>query len=153
MGIGTDFAGDLSALVLNATPIANVADNAGTAPLTNIYMALHTADPAGGNQTTSEAAYTSYARQALARDGTRFAVSGLTATLQGGDEDFPEATGGTESLTHISIGSAETGTGKIWFIGRIEDGAGNAAPIPVSTGTIPRIKAGTTIVFSAVPGA
>ncbi len=40
-----------------------IADNAATSPITNLYVSLHTGDPGeAGDQTTSEAAYTSYAR-------------------------------------------------------------------------------------------
>ena len=47
-------------LLFNATPIANIADNAGTSPLTNLYVSLHTADPGEtGTATTNECAYTS----------------------------------------------------------------------------------------------
>src|SRR3990172_6419624 len=55
----------LLALLFNATAIANIADNAALAPLTNLYVSLHTGDPGeGGAQTASEATYTSYARVA-----------------------------------------------------------------------------------------
>jgi hypothetical protein len=36
-------------LIFNATAWANFADNAATAPLTNLYMGLHTNDPTSGN--------------------------------------------------------------------------------------------------------
>src|SRR5262245_35265390 len=55
-GKANTFDNDLLKLIFNATPIANIADNAATSPLTNLYLSLHTADPgAGGNQTTNEA--------------------------------------------------------------------------------------------------
>ena len=55
-------------LMYRATAWANVADNAGSSPLTNTYVGLHTASPGTGNdQTTNETAYTNYARQAVAR--------------------------------------------------------------------------------------
>lgn len=38
------FDNDFLKLIFNATAIANIADNAATAPLTNIYLSLHTAD-------------------------------------------------------------------------------------------------------------
>ena len=39
------FEADLLKLLFNATAIANVADNAASSPLTNLFVALHTADP------------------------------------------------------------------------------------------------------------
>ena len=51
MSKGNTFENDLMLLVFNATAIANLADNAGTSPLTNLYVSLHTADPGeAGNQ-------------------------------------------------------------------------------------------------------
>jgi hypothetical protein len=39
------FENDLLKLIFNATAIANLADNAASSPLTNLYVSLHTADP------------------------------------------------------------------------------------------------------------
>ena len=61
-------------LIFNATAWANFADNAASAPLTNLYMGLHTADPSAGTQSTSEAVYTGYARAAVARSAAGFTV-------------------------------------------------------------------------------
>ena len=46
MGKSSTFDNDWLKLIFNATAIANIADNAATSPLTNLYVALHTADPA-----------------------------------------------------------------------------------------------------------
>ena len=55
--------------------IASLLANAGGSPLTSLYVSLHTANPgATGNQTTSEAAYTSYARVAVARTSGGWAM-------------------------------------------------------------------------------
>ena len=64
----TTFSNDLAALIFNATAIANIADNAASSPLTNLYLSLHTSSPGtGGSQTTNETSYTNYARVAVAR--------------------------------------------------------------------------------------
>ena len=68
MSKGDTFENDLLKLIFQAVAIANLADNAATGPLTNLYVSLHTADPGeAGNQSTSEATYTGYARVAVAR--------------------------------------------------------------------------------------
>lgn len=57
---------------------ANVGDAAGlqnSAGAGNIYVSLHTADPAGGDQTTNEASYGSYARVAVARGAGTWTVT------------------------------------------------------------------------------
>jgi hypothetical protein len=116
---GTTFSNDLLKLIFNATAIANIADNAASAPLTNLYSAGHTASPgAGGDQTTNESAYTSYARVASARTTGGFTVTSNSvspvATIA-----FPAGTGGTGTMTHGSIGTAVSGTGKILYFGTV----------------------------------
>jgi len=116
---GTTFSNDLLKLIFNATAIANIADNAASAPLTNLYSAGHTASPgAGGNQTTSEIAYTSYARVAGARTTGGWTVTSNSvspaATIA-----FPAGTGGSGTMTHGSIGTAVSGTGKILYFGTV----------------------------------
>ena len=53
MSKGDTFESDLLKLIFNATAIANIADNAASSPLTNLFVPLHTADPGeAGSQTT-----------------------------------------------------------------------------------------------------
>jgi hypothetical protein len=133
------FETDILGLIFNATAIANIADDAGTAPLANLYLSLHTADPGeAGNQSTTECAYTSYARAAVTRDASGFTVSGNAVTLTSAVE-FPEATGGSETATHFAIGVAATGASKILYSGAL------TPTIAISTGVMPRLGAGTTI--------
>lgn len=120
MPFGATFKNDLALLILNATAIANLADNAASAPLTSLYVSLHTADPSAGNQSTSEAAYTSYARVALTRASGAggWTVSGgvgsnVTAFV------FPTGTGGSGTATHFGLGTASSGTGKLLASGAL----------------------------------
>ena len=130
---------DFLNLIFNAVGIANVADNAGTAPLTELFLALHTADPGeAGNQSTNEATYTSYARVGVARTAGGWTVAGDSVTLTS-DVEFPAATGGTNTITHFSVGVAVSGVTDILF-------SGNIAPSPaVTTGVIPRLTTATVI--------
>lgn len=133
------FENDLLELIFNGTAIANLADNAATGPLTDLYLALHTADPGeDGDQTTNECAYTSYARVAVARTSGGWTVTANSVSPVA-NTDFPVAIGGTETATHLSIGTAATGTGKILYYGAISPN------ISISTGVTPRIGTGTTI--------
>lgn len=139
MSKGNTFENDLLALIFNATAIADLAENDTTSPLTSLYLALHTANPdETGNQTTSECAYTSYARVAVNRNSGGFTVSGNQVTLTA-NVDFPACTGGTETATHFSVGTASSGTGKILYKGAI------SPTIAISTGVTPRLTTGTTI--------
>lgn len=140
-GTGSTFANDLLKLIFNATAIANIADNAATSPITNLFVSLHTADPTTGNQTTSEAAYTSYARVSVARTSGGWTVSTNTvvpvATIS-----FPAATGGSETETFAGIGSLTSGTGKMLFAGAI------SPTIVVSTGVTPQLTTASTLTLT-----
>ena len=116
---GTTFSNDLLKLIFNATAIANIADNAASAPLTNLYASLHTADPtAGGSQTSSEIAYTSYARVAVARTTGGFTVTSNSVS-PAATVAFPAGTGGSGTATHGMIGTASSGTGKQLYRGTV----------------------------------
>jgi hypothetical protein len=103
----------------------------------SLYVSLHTADPGeAGTQTTNEAAYTSYARVAVARTSGGWTVTGNavtnTALVQ-----FPQCTGGSETETHFAIGTASSGTGKILYKGAL------SASLAVSSGIQPQFGATT----------
>lgn len=139
MSKGNTFENDLLALIFNATAIANIADNASSSPLTNLYVSLHTGDPGeAGNQETNECAYTSYARVAVARSGAGWTVSG-NQVVPVANIDFPTATGGTETATHFAIGTAASGAGKILYKGAISPN------LSISTGVTPRLTTSTSI--------
>jgi hypothetical protein len=113
------FRNDINKLVFNATAIANVADNAASAPLTNLFLALHTAWPgAAGVQNTSEAAYGAYARQSVARTSGGFTCTADDVTLTA-SISFPQASSGTETLMFFSVGVASSGATKILHVGVI----------------------------------
>lgn len=140
MSKGNTFENDLLKLIFNGTAIANIADNAGSSPLTNLYVSLHTADPGeAGDQTTNEAAYTGYARVAVARNSGGWTVTGASVSPTANIE-FPEKTGGSDgTATHAAIGTAVSGTGKILYSGALTPN------IAYADGVIPRIKTTSTI--------
>lgn len=106
---------------------------------TDLYLALHTADPGeAGSQTTSEATYTSYARVAVSRSGTGWTVSNPTAT-NADLIQFPTATGGSNTITHVSIGTASSGAGQILVSGALN------SSLSVSSGIQPQFSAGALV--------
>jgi hypothetical protein len=131
-------------LLFNATAIANIADNAAASPLTNLYWALHTADPTDtGTQSSNETTYGSYARQAVART-----VGGMTASTAGSTSPvanivFPAATSPTlptvSSITFGSVGIAVSGATSILYSGPVTPN------INVSTGVQPILTTASTI--------
>jgi hypothetical protein len=119
MGKSTTFSNDLLKLIYNATAIANLADNAASAPIANIYVALHSADPgAGGVQNTSELSYTNYARQAVARTSGGWTVTSNSVSPVA-NIVFPASGSTTPTATHFSTGVAASGATKIHHSGTV----------------------------------
>jgi hypothetical protein len=139
MSKGNTWENDLLQLIFNGTAIADIAENDATSPLTNLYVSLHTADPGEtGDQTTSEATYTSYARVAVARTTGGWTVTANSVSPVA-SIDFPAATGGTNTITHWAVGTAVSGAGKILYSGTVTPN------IAVSSGVTPRLTTATAI--------
>ncbi len=120
-----------------------MAINATSSPYTNLYFALHTADPtASGNQTSNEVAYTSYARVAVARTTSGFAVPSASSTNPVSNVTFPTGTGGSGTATFASVGTASSGTGSILWSGPI------SPSIVCGNGVTPAITSSSTISLS-----
>ena len=129
MSKGNTTENDILAYVFNATAFSWDAN-------TNLYVSLHTADPGeAGNQTTNEATYTSYARVTVARTSGGWTVSGNTASNTALIQ-FPQCTGGTNTITHVAVGTASSGTGQILYSGAL------TASLAVSSGIQPQFAAG-----------
>jgi hypothetical protein len=140
MSKGNTFENDLLKLIFQAAAIANIADNAASSPLTNLYVSLHTADPGeAGDQTTNEIAYTGYARVAVARTAGGWTVTGNSVS-PAANIDFGEMTGGAGgTATHAAVGTASSGAGKLLYSGALSPN------IAVAAGVTPRIKTTSTI--------
>lgn len=131
MAFSTTFRQSIALLLFNATAIANVADNAASSPITSVFASLHTADPSSGNQSTSESAYTSYARVGVTRAGggwssTVGVVTNVAAIT------FPACTGGSSTVTHVGLGTL-TSTAGVLFVGGALTGS-----LAVSNGITPQ---------------
>jgi len=133
------FENGLLSLIFENANYANVGDATGLRGSTTagvFYISLHTANPnETGDQTTSAAAYTSYARVSVARSTVGWSVAAGVA-----DNDaavtFPAATGGSESETHFGIGSDASGAGNLFLWGAL------GASLAVSAGITPSFAAG-----------
>lgn len=128
-------------LMYRATAWANVADNAASSPLTNTYVALHTADLTAGTnqQSQNETAYTNYARQAVARSTGWTAASG-GATENAATISFPQCGASGATLTHVSTGVGASGTSAVWHYGALN------SSLVVSNGITPQFAAGALTV-------
>jgi hypothetical protein len=139
MSKGNTFENDLLLLIFNNTNAADIGDATGlrgSSTAGSLYVSLHTGDPGeGGNQTTSEAAYGSYARVAVARSGAGWTVSG-NAVSNAALVQFPQCTSGSETLTHFAVGVASSSTGKVLYKGAL------SASLAVSSGIQPQFATG-----------
>ena len=131
-------------LIFNATAIANIADNAAASAITNINVALHTADPGdAGTQQTSEATYSSYARVAVPRGtGTPGWTCSGTAPAQAVPTQaitFPAGTGGSGTVTFFSVGKTISGATDIFWSGTVTPN------IVTGNGITPQLTTATSI--------
>jgi hypothetical protein len=141
MGIADATETGIMALVYNATAWANVADNAGSSPITQIAVALHTADPGdAGSQSTSEIAYTSYVRTNVNRNSGGWTVTGGSVS-PAANIDFAAGTGGSGSATYFSTGKTGGGASQIFLSGAV------SPAIATGNGVTPRLTTATTIVI------
>lgn len=139
MSKSNTFENDFLKLIFNATPIANLADNAASSPLTNLFVALHTADPGeAGTQATSECTYTGYARVSVARTTGGWTVTGNSVS-PAADITFGACTAGSETATYASVGVAVSGATKILWSGNL------STFIVINAGVTPRLLTGSTI--------
>lgn len=94
------------------------------AAIPNLYISLHTADPGEtGNQSTSEASYTSYARTTVVRTSAGWSIGTGTAA-NAALISCPQCTGGSNTITYVAIGTTVTGTGQILYSGILNSSLG-----------------------------
>ena len=128
---GTATVTDLLNLFFNKT-LASWAGVLASTGDVNITLALHTADPtAGGTQTSSECAYTGYARVNVLRTAAGWTIATTTAKntalIQFNEAD--SGYGGTETVRYVSLG---INSGQIMYAGQL------TAPRTVSAGIQPQ---------------
>jgi hypothetical protein len=122
---------DLQKFTFNETAVTGITST--------LYVSLHTADPTdAGSQTSSECAYTSYARVAVARTSGEWVESNGTVNPVN-PITFPTATGGSETATHFAIGTAASGAGKVLYHGTITPN------ITITNGVTPELTTATAI--------
>lgn len=143
-GKGDQFESDILSLLLTATAISQVADNASSSALTATWASLHTADPGEtGTQGTNEATYGGYTRIAVTRSTAGWVVSSGSASPVAAIT-FPEANStSTSTLTHFGIGLASASTGgKLFYSGTISPN------VSVGSGVQPRLTTSSSITES-----
>lgn len=146
MGFSDDYERFVLRLLFRNEDIIELGDAGGcigSSTAGSLYVALHTADPTeGGDQTTNEVAYTSYARVAVARSSTDWTSVGnviSNASLV----QFPTCTGGSATVTHFSVGVDD---GTATFTPRIIAYGALASPLTIVSGIQPQFAAGSLVI-------
>lgn len=131
------FENGLLSLIFENANYANVGDATGLRGSSTagvFFISLHTADPGEtGDQTTSESAYTNYARVSVARSTAGWSVA---AGVADNDAAITFAACGVtgSTITHVGIGSDTSGAGNRFMNG--------TASLVVSAGVTPAFAIG-----------
>lgn len=115
------FENDIMLLIFNNTTITDIGDAGGILKSVadgSLYVGLTTADPTETGSFTSEATFGSYARQAVARTSGGWTVTN-NQVQNAAAITFPEATSGSETVTHWFIADSLT-TGTMLYHGALD---------------------------------
>jgi len=135
----------LALLLFQNVAMANIGNSGGLQPSTSagyFYIALHTQNPtSSGTQSSYEAAYTGYARVAVARSSAGWIIAGNqpTSISNAAVVTFPVSNGNPETETYFSIGTASVGAGQILISGAL------TTPVYVSVGITPIFAIGSIV--------
>jgi hypothetical protein len=126
-------------LIFNATAWADLAQNDGSSPATDLHVSLHTSDPGeAGVMNSNETTYGSYARVAVERTSSGWTVTNNSVSPAAAIT-FPEATSGTATITHFGVGIGSSGATALLFSGTVTPN------ISVATGVTPILTTATAI--------
>jgi hypothetical protein len=139
MSFSNTFETALLGLIFNNAAIANLGDATGptgSASAGNLFISLHSADVGeAGNQSSSELAYTGYARVPVARTSIGWTISG-SSVINAAQIQFPQCTGGIGNASHFAIGCAVSGAGSVVLKGAL------SSTLAISSGITPLFAAG-----------
>lgn len=140
----TTLCNDILNLIYRAVGIADLADNDATAPLTVLYASLHTASlTPSSTQTTSETAYTNYARVAIPRTTGGWNAPAGGQIQNTASVEFAQCGVTGATLIAAALGKAASGAGQVLHYGDLN------SSIAVSNNIQPRIAAGSLTVTEA----
>ena len=146
MPLSDTFKSELQDHVFQNANVADIGDATGLRGSTtagSLYFSLHTADPKAGNQSTSESAYTSYARQSAARSAGGFTEASGTIT-NAAAINFPANTGAAATqITHWGIGVGSSGATDLLWSGELI-GPRIVVTVDASTDTLTSTSHGLT---------
>lgn len=130
-------------LYYNATPIANIADNAAASPITLVYVALATASySVSSTLASNETVYTNYVRQSTARTTGGWTAPSGGATSNVAAIEYPQCGVTGATITSAATGKS-TGAADVFHYGDLN------APIAVSNQIQPRFPIGAVTITEA----
>ncbi|MDP2621468.1 MAG: hypothetical protein Q8P46_15075 [Hyphomicrobiales bacterium] len=142
MSAANQFENDILDLVFAAATKAGLFQDA-TDGISVLWTSLHDANPdEAGTQETNEATYGGYARVSVARSTAGFVVTNNSVSPAAAIS-FPEATGGSTTVTHFGLGTASSGAGQLLVYGTVSPN------IAVSTSVTPRLTTATAVTIDA----
>jgi hypothetical protein len=138
MSKGDTWENSLMKLIFQNLAAGTIGDASGLQPSSaagSLYISLHSADPGeSGSQTTSELAYTNYARVGVARGTALWTVSTNSAT-NGSAITFPTCGTAGGTATYFAVGGSLTGTGLLLYSGSL------TASLAITNGITPSFAA------------
>lgn len=128
-------------VVFNGATLANLLENASVAPLTQLWLSLHTSDPGPtGTQLTNEIAYASYARAAVNRNTGSWPATATGTISLANNVNWPTSTdSGSPIATYLGIGIAASGAGALLYSGPL------SPAVACSSGVTPQLNTATTV--------
>lgn len=145
MSMSNTFEAAVLGLLIANTTIANLGDATGVRGSTtagSVYVGLSTGTLTGtSTQTTTEAAYTSYARVAVARATGSWTASGSSPAqlANAAAATLPACTGGSETETYFEVGRDSSSTGLVLWYGAL------TASLAISNGITPSFAIGQLV--------
>ena len=139
MPLTESFANELADLLFENIRLENFGDAFGldTPGAGAYYVRLHTASPTSDGSFSNEATFTGYAAQPIGLGSGWNVIEPTGETANVDKITFPECTGGSETITHFSLGKSATGTspggqpgGDMFIYGQL------STPRAVTSGTI-----------------
>jgi hypothetical protein len=128
------------ALIYNATPWANIADNAASSPITTIPVALATASySVSSTLSSNEATYTNYLRQSTARTTSGWTAPSSGATSNVAAIEYPQCGASGNTITSAATGKG-AGAAEVFHYGDLN------ASIAVSNLIQPRFPIGAVTI-------
>lgn len=130
MALSDASSNDLGLFLFNSTALSALG--------TSWYVSLHTGDPHAGDQETSEADYTGYDRVDTARDDSSDWTVTSNDITNANEIAFGTCTAGSNTITHVGLGTASSGGGVLWFVAALD----TSLSVSTSENQTPRFVAG-----------